>query len=81
VTAETGFKIAPQRVGRTVTELARALKELVENDELRARMSRAAAVRAHEEFDWDRKGSWMNGLYHRLADRSSQPFDQPSDAR
>jgi glycosyltransferase involved in cell wall biosynthesis len=81
VTAETGFKITPRRVGRTVTELARALRELVENDELRARMSRAAAVRAHEEFDWDRKGSWMNGLYHRLTDRSSQPSDQPSDAR
>jgi glycosyltransferase involved in cell wall biosynthesis len=54
VTAETGFKIAAVSPEQTIRELADAIRKLVTDPDLRARLSRAARTRA-KAFSWEQK--------------------------
>lgn len=73
VTEETGFKIDPVSRDYLIQEFARKLKILIENEELRASMSKNAVERARE-FEWERKAQKIVEIYEKLIrERSNTP--------
>jgi glycosyltransferase involved in cell wall biosynthesis/GT2 family glycosyltransferase len=63
VTPETGFKIAAREPDEAVAGLAHAMTRLVLSRELRERMGAVGRARAAGEFNWQRKGEHLEGLY------------------
>ncbi len=68
VTDETGFKIDPVSRDYLVAEVADKLKLLVEDEELRDRMSIKAVERA-QDFEWSAKGKKMVEVYQQLSEQ------------
>jgi glycosyltransferase involved in cell wall biosynthesis len=63
VTPETGFRIAAREPDETIAGLADAMTRLVVSRELREHMGEAGRARAASEFNWQRKGEHLSGLY------------------
>lgn len=63
VTAETGIKVPTRTPEQVIEDLAQAFSRLASDPELRIRMGRAAQRRSAVDFNWDRKGEWMNRVY------------------
>jgi glycosyltransferase involved in cell wall biosynthesis len=63
VTHETGIKVPAREPGQAVQGLAHALIQLAQDMQLRCRLGEAGRARVRSEFQWDRKGEWMNALY------------------
>ncbi len=64
VTEETGFRIEPNSREYLTQELTNKIKVLVEDDELRQRMS-AKSMEKAKEFEWDRKAEKIVEIYHK----------------
>lgn len=67
VTEETGIKVPAHSPEQAVEELAEALAHLARNPSLRARLGRAAQARVQDQFNWERKGEYLESLYRQLA--------------
>lgn len=68
VTEETGIKVPATAPDQVVCDLAAALSQLASDPALRARLGLAGRRRAEEEFNWEKKGEWMNQLYYSSGD-------------
>jgi glycosyltransferase involved in cell wall biosynthesis len=64
VTEETGIKVPAIAPGQVIRDLAAAMSRLAGDPALRVRLSQAGRLRAELDFNWDKKGEWMNQLYH-----------------
>jgi glycosyltransferase involved in cell wall biosynthesis len=64
VTEETGIKVPAIAPGQVIRDLAAAMSRLAGDPALRVRLSQAGRLRAELDFNWDKKGEWMNRLYH-----------------
>jgi glycosyltransferase involved in cell wall biosynthesis len=62
VTSATGFKIAASNPEKAVQDLSQAMNSLAASAELRDNMGRAGRIHAHE-FDWRRRGDFLNQHY------------------
>ena len=58
-----GFKVPPHDVEKT----AAALDKILSDDELRARMSHAAATLSREKLTWDANAAAMSDIFHQVA--------------
>lgn len=65
VTEETGFKIVPVSREKLTQELAHKIQILVDNEELRKRMSAKASERA-QGFAWEQKAIEINKIYEKV---------------
>lgn len=65
VTEETGFRIEPKSREYLTQELTNKIKLLVEDDELRQRMS-AKSMEKAREFEWDGKAEKIIEIYHKM---------------
>jgi glycosyltransferase involved in cell wall biosynthesis len=65
VTAETGFRIEPISREHIVTEMAKHITTLVNDDALRQRMSQQATENA-KQFEWGHKAQAMLEVYREL---------------
>ncbi|ROR35148.1 glycosyltransferase family 4 protein [Inmirania thermothiophila] len=63
VTGETGFKIPARTPEQAVEEMAKAMRKLAEDPELRRRMGEAARKRVKEAFSWERRGEEIQKVY------------------
>jgi glycosyltransferase involved in cell wall biosynthesis len=63
VTEETGIKVPARKPEQVVCDLATAYDRLASDPALRIRFGQAAQRRVEVDFNWDRKGEWMNHLY------------------
>jgi glycosyltransferase involved in cell wall biosynthesis len=67
VTNETGFRIDANDPSQATSELADALLQLASTPSLRLSMSTQARSHIRENFSWNKKGEWMNGVYANIA--------------
>lgn len=67
VTEETGFRIEPNSREYLTQEFTNKIKILVEDDELRQRMS-AKSIEKAKEFEWDRKAEKIVEIYRKTID-------------
>jgi glycosyltransferase involved in cell wall biosynthesis len=67
VTKETGIKVPAHSPEQAVAELAEALAHLAQNPSLRAQLGRAARARVQDQFNWERKGEYLETLYRKVA--------------
>jgi glycosyltransferase involved in cell wall biosynthesis len=63
VTENTGIKVPAISPEQVVADLAAAFSRLIGDPALRMRLGDAARRRAGADFNWDRKGEWMNQVY------------------
>ncbi|MBE9166055.1 glycosyltransferase family 4 protein [Pleurocapsales cyanobacterium LEGE 06147] len=75
VTEATGLKIAADTPEQAVSDLAKAMKKLVEDPQLRIQMGQAGQKRVEEEFAWKVKGDRLARLYDKIVSygRSQEP--------
>jgi len=79
-TDETALRIQPSGFRATATALGEAMLRLARDSELRVRLGNAGRQRILDVYVWDRKGEWMNAIYHRivpLARRKSEGLPRP----
>ncbi len=69
VSEETGFAVPAFSREQAVEGLARAMRSLASDAEMRKRMGESARKRAAERFAWSRKGERMRELYARARER------------
>ncbi len=65
VTEETGFKIEPISREYLIQELKEKIKILIENEELRKKMS-VKSVERVQEFEWERKATKIVEIYEKM---------------
>ena len=75
VTEETGFKIAPISRNNLTHELTNKIQILVENEELRNKMSAKAIERA-QCFAWEQKAMEIFKIYQKMIKEKSQSVSQ-----
>ena len=63
ITGDWGFKIVPRSPDDAVRELASALEQLYNDEDLRSRMGKAARKRAEMVYHWDRLGEQLMNIY------------------
>ncbi|HLG37692.1 MAG TPA: glycosyltransferase, partial [Nitrososphaera sp.] len=63
VTDKVGIKVPAKSPEQTVDDLAAAMTWLARNPELRIQMGEAAHQRVAEDFNWNKKGEWVNMIY------------------
>ena len=63
VTEETGIKVPAKTPQQVVRDLAEAFSRLAADPTLRIRFGQAARRRVEMDFNWDKKGEWMNRVY------------------
>ena len=63
ITDDWGFKIVPRSPDDAVSELASALEQLYNDEDLRSRMGKAARKRAEMVYHWDRLGEQLMNIY------------------
>jgi glycosyltransferase involved in cell wall biosynthesis len=63
VTEETGIKVSAITSAQAVSDLAKAMHRLIQEPALRDCMAKAGRRRVVEEFLWDQKGAWLDGVY------------------
>jgi len=63
VTEETGIKVPATTPEQVVRDMAGAFSRLAGDPRLRIRLGQAAQRRVEMDFDWDKKGEWMNRVY------------------
>ena len=73
VTEETGIKVPARTPEQVVRDLAGAFSRLAGDPTLRIRFGRAAQRRVEVDFNWDKKGEWMNRIYS-LANNGHAPI-------
>jgi glycosyltransferase involved in cell wall biosynthesis len=66
VTEETGIKIPAINPEQATTDLTAALERLASNPKQLAQLAKAGRVRIDHEFNWDRRGEQLSGLYEKL---------------
>lgn len=66
VTQKTGFKIAAETPEQTISDMAKAIKILAEDSELRISMGKAGQQRVREVFAWEEKGRHLAYLYEKI---------------
>lgn len=69
VTKETGFKIAADTPEQAVSDIAKAMKKIAEDPQLRIQMGKAGKKRVREEFSWKVKGHQLANLYQELLEK------------
>jgi glycosyltransferase involved in cell wall biosynthesis len=70
VTDETGIKVPANDPVQVTADLAAALLRLGRDPSLRIQMSRSARAHVRENFNWNTKGEWMNGIYGNISEHS-----------
>ena len=63
VSDECGFKVSADNPAQAVDEMAKVMRRLANDCDLRARMGAAAGRRAAEEFNWEKKIEVFEHLY------------------
>jgi len=63
VSEETGIKVPARTPEQVVRDLATAFSRLAGDPTLRTRFGHAAQRRVGVDFNWDKKGEWMNRVY------------------
>jgi glycosyltransferase involved in cell wall biosynthesis len=63
VTEETGIKVPAMTPEQVVRDMAAAFSRLAGDPTLRIRFGQAAQRRVEMDFNWDKKGEWLNRLY------------------
>jgi len=66
VSPETGVKVPAHTPDQVVADLARELKRLADNPDLRAQMGEAGKQLVREDFTWDTKSQRVLTLYQQL---------------
>jgi len=77
VTEDCGYKIKPTTREETVKNLAKSILQLAKDQNLREQMGKAARKRALEEFNWDKKGDYINSLYLNLVNQTVKKMNDP----
>jgi glycosyltransferase involved in cell wall biosynthesis len=70
VTEQTGFKVDANDPSQATTDLAEALLRLACAPSLRLNMSSKGRAHVRENFSWNKKGEWMNGIYGNISEHS-----------
>lgn len=70
VTEETGLKIAADTPEQAVSDLAKAMKKIVQDSSLRMQMGQAGQKRVREEFAWEVKDRQLAQLYEKIVSYS-----------
>jgi glycosyltransferase involved in cell wall biosynthesis len=70
VTAATGFLIPATTPQECVRGIARAMRTLAENEQLREELGQNALRHTRELFSWEQRGRLISGLYEQLVARS-----------
>jgi glycosyltransferase involved in cell wall biosynthesis len=63
VTEATGIKVAASNPSQVVSDMAKAIKRISNDVELRTHLAEAGRKRVREEFTWARKGELMRQAY------------------
>jgi glycosyltransferase involved in cell wall biosynthesis len=63
VTEETGIKVPAIGPAQVIADLAAALLRLAQDPRLRTEFSHNGRTHVRQNFNWNRKGEWMNGVY------------------
>ena len=71
ITEETGFKINAQTPEQAVSDLAKAMRLLAQDPELRLRMGQAGQKRVKEAFSWESKGQYLAQIYNEISNQNS----------
>jgi len=66
VTDKCGIKVKPITPEQTINDLAAALLRLIENPNLREKMGEAGRKRVLEQYNWDRKETFIHNLYNKI---------------
>lgn len=66
VTDQSGIKIPASSPEQVVSDFARAMHRLAEDDERRLSMGEAARQRVRDHLCWDRMGEWMAHIYQQV---------------
>lgn len=66
-----GFKIRPGEPEQVVSDLSAALEKLAAEPGLCQAMGAAGRRRVHEQFDWDKRGERMLGIYSQVHSNQS----------
>lgn len=74
VTDETGFKIEPISPDYVIQEMAQKIQLLVEDDDLRQRLSEKSIEKA-KEFEWSEKAKQIVEIYSDLVMRKNLPVN------
>jgi len=75
VTEETGIKVPATTPEQVVDDLAGAFSRLAADPALRFRFGRAAQRRVESDFNWGKKGEWMNRMYSLASNRNTEICD------
>lgn len=75
VTDETGIRVPATTPEQTIEQLARAMRTLALDPELRRRMAAAARVHVRQTFSWRERGKALDALYREAGARASQPAE------
>ncbi len=67
VNSSTGYAIPAHAIEQVIADMARAMRELAGDEELRKRLGQAGHQRAVNEFTWERKGADMERIYQEIA--------------
>jgi glycosyltransferase involved in cell wall biosynthesis len=66
VTEETGFKVSAETPDQTVSDMAKAIKILAEDSELRISIGKIGQQQVREVFAWEEKGRQLAYLYEKI---------------
>jgi glycosyltransferase involved in cell wall biosynthesis len=69
ITEKCGVKIPIHSKKQVVTDFAKAIDFLYENDDIRINLSRGALLRA-QDFTWEKKAEMINEIYDRIAHKN-----------
>lgn len=61
-----GIKIKPENPEQAVKDMAEALGKLYLNKDLRLQLGAAAGEKAEKNYDWDKLGDKLNGIYKNI---------------
>ena len=67
VTEATGIKVPAKNPSQTVTDLAKAMNYLAQNDQLRMKMGELGQQRVNERYTWAAKGKLLAETYQKTA--------------
>ena len=66
VTEQTGIKVPAISPLQAIADLAAAMGQLAGDPDRRLRLGQSARLRVAEHFAWDKKGEYMNQIYHSI---------------
>ena len=78
VTSKTGFKVAATTPNEAVNDMAVAMTQLAENEELRNSMSQAGKNHVRQNYSWATFGKRLNLIYSRVVRENVYKSDKQS---